>query len=208
MPKRYLVFAFVMSTSLAFGQLDSNSITVSAYRSTTLQPDQVVFSVDVSSGLDTSLDDVIAALGSTGISIANFNRVSPYSQWIQTDPTTPTLQLGLDWYFTLPVAWSKMKDTMAMLAALQKSIPQKNSSLMLSFGVQGTQVSDQLQQTQTCSVPDLLSDARAQAQKLANSANLFVGAVLAMSSSAYTGPPLYNGFSPGCGMTVKFAVTR
>ena len=66
MTRRALIFAYLLSGSLVFGQLDSNSITVTASRSVTFQPDQIVFSVDVSSPLDTSLDDVIAALASSG----------------------------------------------------------------------------------------------------------------------------------------------
>jgi len=77
---------------------------------------------------------------------------------------------------------------------------QNNSGLTLSFSIGGTQVSPQLQQMQTCSVADLLSDARTKAQQLANAANLFLGTVLAMSSLTPSAPP--------CLLTVKFAVTR
>ena len=79
-----------------------------------------------------------------------------------------------------------------------------------------------LQQSQTCSIPDLLADARAQAQKLADAAGLTLGAILAMSSFAAT--PAANpdtGIAiPGlistallttpqiCTATVKFGLTR
>jgi len=213
MTKRALVFVFVMSASLAFGQLDSNSITVTASRNATLQPDQVVFSVDVFSGLDTSLDDILAALAGSGISTANFVGVSTVAQFVQTGRPS-AFQPNLDWSFTLPVPWSRMKDTIAMLTALQKTIALKNSALTMSFSVQGTQVSPQLLQSQVCSVSDLLSDARAQAQKLANAANLFLGVVLAMSSmtssNAGSSGPLVLSYvsSTGCSLTVEFAVTR
>src|SRR2546429_9770598 len=106
MAKRALIFAFVMSASLAFGQLDSNSITVTASRSTTLQPDQAIFSVDVSSGLDTTIDDVIAALAGSGILIANFQGVN--NSFYIYDSTA--LQPSIHWSFTLPVSFSKFKD--------------------------------------------------------------------------------------------------
>ena len=93
-----------------------------------------------------------------------------------------------------------MKDTVAMLTALEKNITKNNSGLTLGFSVQGAQVSPQLQQMQTCSTSDLLSDARTEAQKLASAANLFVGAVLSMSAATGTPQP--------CTLTVKFAVTR
>lgn len=214
MTKRALVFTFVMSASLAFGQLDSNTITVTASRSATLQPDQVVISVDVTSDLNTTLDDVVAALAGSGITIANFSGVNNNNYfYVNPFSPTPSMQPTIDWSFTLPVSLSKMKDTLAMLTALQKTIAQKNSALTLSFAVQGTQVSPQLQQSQVCSVSDLLSDARAQAQKLASAANLFLGSVLAMSSMtssnvASVGPYFTSTFAPGCSLTVEFAVTR
>src|ERR1039457_2549508 len=72
-----LAFALVMSASLAFGQIDSNAVTVTASRNANLQPDQVLFGVGVTSGLNVSLDDVVAALAGSGITVANFSSVIP-----------------------------------------------------------------------------------------------------------------------------------
>ena len=75
MVKRLPFFLLILSVPAAFGQLDSNSVTVSATRSMTQQPDQVLFGVTVQSGLNTSLDDVVAALQGSGITAANFSAV-------------------------------------------------------------------------------------------------------------------------------------
>jgi hypothetical protein len=75
------------------------------------------------------------------------------------------------------------KDTTATLTTLQQSIAKNNNGMTMSFSVAGTQVSVPLQQSQTCPLPDLLSDARAQAQKMAEAANMTLGAILAMSGS-------------------------
>jgi hypothetical protein len=56
MQKSALVCWIMLSCSLAFGQLDSNSITVNVSRSSNVQPDQVVFGNNVPSGVNTSLD--------------------------------------------------------------------------------------------------------------------------------------------------------
>jgi hypothetical protein len=40
---RRLLLGLTVSTSLAFGQLDSNSVTVTVSRSVSLQPDQALF---------------------------------------------------------------------------------------------------------------------------------------------------------------------
>ena len=198
---RNCCFVLFALASCAYGQLDSNTITVTASRSAALQADEVVFSVSVSSSIDTSLADVVTALAVSGITQANFTGVGSGLALIGINggpwtPATPTIT----WNFRLPVPFAKMKDTVAMLTALQKSIGQNKSGLALSFSVQGTQVSAQLQQMRTCSSADLLADARAEAQKLASAAGLFLGGVLSMSSATSPAPP--------CSLTVKFAVTR
>jgi hypothetical protein len=211
-------FLLVVSASLAFAQLDSNSITVNASRSAALQPDQALFVVSVQSDLNTSLNDVLAALQGSGITSANFAGVSSNSGFTISSGPSQTLQ----WAFALPVPLAKTKDTVAALTALQQNIAQNNKSLKLSFSIQGTQVSQQLQQSQTCSIPDLLADARTQAQKLADAGGVTLGAILAMSSPASSSALAIpqqivavgsfvstSTFTPApCALTVKFAVTR
>ena len=120
-----------------------------------------------------------------------------------------------------------MKDTLTALASLRQSITHANNGFTLSFAVQGTQVSPGLQQqSQTCSIPDLIADASAQAHKLANAAGLTLGSILAMSSVASN--PLENNSVPAavfgtgtgsfvnsilttpqsCVLTVKFSLAR
>ena len=96
MQRTFAVFAFLLSASLAFAQLDSNSITVTASRATVLQPDQVIFVVNVTSGLDTSLDNVIAALSGTGITVANFTGInSGYAGVLLPYPVPPMKPLSV-----------------------------------------------------------------------------------------------------------------
>lgn len=222
MVKRLPIFLLILSLPGAFAQLDSNSVTVSATRSLAQQPDQVLFGVTVQSGLNTSLDDVVAVLQGSGITAANFSAVStaPFvGNLIPPQPATATPVL--QWTFALPAPLAKIKDTIATLTGLQQRIGQQNNGLTLSFNVQGTQVSAQLQQSQVCPTSDLLADATAQAQKLAGAAGLSLGAVLAMSSG--TSVPSNVGsavsiagaliFAPPvlpsvCSMTVRFALLR
>jgi hypothetical protein len=80
-------------------------------------------------------------------------------------------------------------------------------------------VSASLQQAQTCSLTGLISDATAEAQKLASAAGLNLGAILAMSSSAFVSVaanPFVSQSTVGsqltvpqnCELTVKFGLTR
>jgi len=181
-----------LTAAAAFAQLDSNSVTVSASRGTTIQADQVVFAITVSSGLDVNLTDVVAAVQSAGLTLSNFQSVSttPVYQILPTGTPQPGMPPpALQWVFALPVPISKLKDTTATLTTLQQSIARNNNGMTISFSIAGTQVSVPLQQSQTCPLPDLLSDARTQAQKMAEAANMTLGAILAMSGSTATVQP-------------------
>ena len=216
--RAHFYLAFLISASLAFAQLDSNSVTVAASRNINLQPDQVVFAVFVDSGLNSSLDDILSALRGSGITAANFSGVSTVSSFNFVGPNQAPQPPMLEWAFGLAVPFSKMKDTVATLTSLQQTVSQKNSELKLSFQIQGTEISPQLQQSQMCVLADLIADARSQAQKLGDAAGLGVGSILAVSSFTTTtvpGPIPVNRFSstsgtflPGCSVTVKFALGR
>ena len=120
----------------------------------------------------------------------------------------------LAWSFRFAVPFSRNKDILSTLSNLRQTIANKNNGAGLSFYFQGTQSSAQSQQT--CSVSDLLTDARAQAQKLAAGAGVSVGNILAMSSPVGAGFASVPGLGPSsvpsavpvCTLTVKFALSR
>ncbi len=224
MRKRTVIFLPLLFCSVAFAQLDSNSITVSASNNATLQPDQVVFSVSVQSSINTGLDDVVAALQGSGITAANFSGVNTQGQAIATLGTLPpNLTPTLTWSFTLPAPLANIKATVASLTTVQQNIAKLNNGLTMSFSIVGTQVSQQLVQSQTCSLSGLITAATTQAQNLAAASGLTLGAILAMSSSTansvFTPTNIVSGpgyvstipgsaVPPPCTITVKFNVTR
>jgi len=169
----FAIFAslFVFAAS-AFGQLDPHTLTITATRQINLQPDQVVFALSVSSSAGTNFGQILAALTGQGITSANFTGIN--------NNLAPQLQ----WTFTLAAPLANLTTTIGTLTKLQQTITQNNSGLALAFSVNGTQVSQQLQQSQTCSTPDLIADATVQAQKLANAAGLAIGPVLSVSSGS------------------------
>jgi hypothetical protein len=183
-----------------------------------------MFAVSVQSGLNTSLDDVVAALQGSGITAANFVGLSLSPSLLYVGmPVIPSTIVAppMQWVFSLPAPLTKIKDTIAMLTALQQSIAKQNTGLMLSFNVQGTQVSTQAQQSHVCPTSDLLADATTQAQKLASAAGLSLGSVLAMAGGTSVSGSVGTSvsiaavlsFAPPvlpsvCSMTVKFALLR
>ncbi|HUJ50759.1 MAG TPA: hypothetical protein VLW25_11190 [Bryobacteraceae bacterium] len=208
-----LAAGFVWIAPLLLGQLDTNSVTVTASNSATLQPDQVVFSVEVDSGLNATLDDVVAALQGSGITAANFTGINNGLL-----PTTLVPQTTIAWLFSLSAPLAKIKDTVSQLTNLQQSIAKQNNGLKMSFSVQGTQVSQQLQQSQPCVLSDLLANARTQAQNLASAAGFGLDVIQAMSSTITTsvsgqGQEGLSSFRLGaaaapCTVTVKFGLVR
>jgi Protein of unknown function (DUF541) len=178
--RRIMFVGLLAVTSVLFGQLDSNSITITASRSVYFQPDQAVFLVSVSSPLNATLDDIVAALQGSGVTTGNFLVSNVYMSGMLGGAQTV-------WTFTLPVPLSKMKDTITSLTTLQQTIAQKNSGFSLTFNVQGGQVSTQLRDAQQCPITDLVSDARTQAQKLADAAGLTLGPILALYDAQFVG---------------------
>lgn len=87
------------------------------------------------------------------------------------------------WNFTLAAPLANLSATIGSLTKLQQTIAQNNSGLTLTFSVNGTQVSQQLQQSQSCSNADLIADATAQAQKLAAAAGLTLGPIRELSNA-------------------------
>jgi hypothetical protein len=216
---RILSLLLVLSASLAFGQIDSNAVTVTASRNANLQADTVLFGVTITSGVNVGLDDVVAALAGSGVTTANLSSVSSPQFIVALSPVTQPPPPILQWTFALPVPLAKLKDTATTLNTVQQNIAKKNNGLTMSFSVQGTQVSQQLQQSQPCVVADLIADARAQAQKLADAAGLSLGSILAMSSPVTSIAGSNNAslssfligvqFPPSiCAVTVKFALIR
>ncbi|MGA2878887.1 MAG: SIMPL domain-containing protein [Bryobacteraceae bacterium] len=221
MRKSGLAFVLVSFCPLAFGQLDSNSITVSSSNNVNLQPDQAIFSVTVQSGISTGLDDVLAALQGSGITAVNFTGVSTQLELCPTISCTAA-QTPLQWAFTLTSPLTSTKATVASLITLQQNITKLNNGLSLSFSIVGTQVSQQLAQSQTCSLSGLIASATTQAQNLAAAGSLTLGSILAMSTATSNVGSASPGFlevgafisnlssatPPPCAITVKFNVTR
>ena len=193
----------IFGCSAAFAQLQSNSVTVTATTSTTLQPDQAVFNVIVTSDLNSTLSTVLNAVQPVGLTIANFSGVSSVS----TSPTRGLSTTVLDWEFTLTAPLTNTPSTVAALTSLASNVSKANGNLSITFSIEGTQVSPQLQQTQTCDIPGLINQARTQAQTLAGAANRSVGGVLSMSGmTASPSSSIYSTGSQSCSLTVTFSL--
>jgi hypothetical protein len=149
------------------------------------------------------LGDVVGALQGTGVTAANL--IGLNGSGSSTGATTTTnsssyADVGsLTWYFTLTVPMANLKGAIGTLSAVQASVAKLNNGLSVGFNVSGTSVSTQ---AQACSLSDLISDARTQAQKVASASNASAGSIVGMQSNLTNGGPT-NGV---CSLTVKFSL--
>ena len=202
---RYVLF---LLPALALAQTPANSVTVTASRNANLTPDQALIYVTVNTNVDGTMDDAAAALQGSGITTANFSGVSAVQVSSGRDSITQ-----LQWSFSLATDLASLKTTLATLTGVQQAVAAKKNGMAVSFSVQGTQVSQKLAQSQPCSLTDLMTDARAQAARLASAANMTVGSVLAVSGAASASGAGVGGNAftlitsqPVCSLTVKFAL--
>jgi uncharacterized protein YggE len=168
----FLTVRFLLGTQLML--VEPSSISVVASRARALQPDQVLISLSVSSGLNTGLDDITAALQQAGISGAAFIGVNTQTVFTPGTGSQPRLQ----WTFRLTAPLSDTKDTLAAIVAAQQALAKASADASLSFFVSGTQVSPQLAAAQTCPQTDLVKDAQARAQAVAAAAGVSAGTIL------------------------------
>ena len=212
MPKWLLLTLYLLTAPVwLVGQVSApdRAVTVTASRTGAVAPDQGVFSVDVLTAADASLDEILAALSGSGITAANFNSVNTTTRLVLMGNGNVSRQY-LDWGFTLTGPLSNLKATLGQLSALQTAVAQKDNGMSVVYSLRGTQTSPQALAKQNCAAVDLLADARAQAQKLAVAAGLSVGAVVAVNGSSVVTPPASAFTSgtvqPSCTLTVKFAL--
>jgi len=211
----WLIALSLAGASLAFGQLETDTITIQASRSVNLAPDQVSFYVSVTADPTSSLDQIVAALSGSGITASNL------SSLYGANDNRGSLQ----WSFTLATPLTKMNATIASLIALEQSMVKYSSGMSLTFQVQGAYVSPEAYQSQSCSTRDLVGDAQAQAQNVAAAAGFAVGPIIKISDGSSATIPAYvpNGvFSvglasvllgytttpSGCSLEVKFKLLR
>jgi hypothetical protein len=148
------------AAAAAFGQAQSNVVSITASRQLSVQPDQVTVNISVITNAGQSVDAALALLQGTNITAADLTTVSTVSGATQ-----------VQWSFSRVVS---IPDMTALLAALKLS---DNIFLYVS----GTSTSPAAAAAQQCPYPALINDARQQAAKLASAAGVAVGQIVSIS---------------------------
>lgn len=161
------------TTSLAFAQLETNTVTVNASRNVSGVPDQVVLGIVLRTDASATLSQVVARLEGTGVTAADLVYLSTRQNSAGDSPS-------LNWSFGLVVPFSRMKDTTATLAQLRGKLGLFHDEPMLVFSPIRDRWSDDAQ-IQACPLTTLVSDARRQAEGLASAAGMRLGGILSLS---------------------------
>jgi uncharacterized protein YggE len=152
------------SLTATFGQVAAKTLTVYASRTVNVSPDQATVSASVSTPLDGTVDDAVAALAGTGVTSADLQYVNPLYG-----------QNGIAWQFSWTVPFSKLNDE---VAALQKA---QSKSGTVSFSLNGAQASAGLVAAQDCTSTALVTDAQAYARLVTAAAGVSLNGIVAVS---------------------------
>jgi hypothetical protein len=162
----------VFAPALALAQLDADTLTITISSDSPLRPDRVQVGITVNAPVTATFDDVLASLQGSGVTPANLTYGSTFFPSPGFDPKT-------DWLFTLSVPFASLKDTMSTLARLQTA-----SAMDIRFYIQGVQASPELVASNPCVFTTLASQARVQAQKVAEAAGVTVGPIVGISDQS------------------------
>jgi hypothetical protein len=182
---------------------------VTASRSTSVTPDLAIYGVDLLTPLDTSFEDALTTLAGVGITASDFDSLYT-TQRSEPGNRGNVTRYYLDWSFALSAPLANLKDTAAKLSSLSDSVA-KRSGMALTYSLRNTQASPKALSALNCGAAELLSDARAQAQKLAGAAGIPVGQVVSVRGASVV-TPASRAFSSGtvqptCTLGVTFAQT-
>ena len=207
-----LTVRFLLGTQLV--QSEPGSITITASRPLSLQPDVIAISLGVTSDPTSGLDDVTGALQQAGISGATFTGLYTSTVYVATSGT-PTAQTRLQWNFTLTAPLAKFADTLSQIAATQQALVKAGASINLAITAAAPQISPQLAQAQSCPDSGLVKDAQAQAQNVATAAGVKAGAILNLGGSNgvglisfISGPIFTTPIPSSCSLTVAFQLLQ
>jgi Protein of unknown function (DUF541) len=181
---RPIILSIVFATA-AFAQLESNVITITASREVNVPLDQANLLVSVEASLNTTLDEVVAAIQSTTITPANLTYAGPFGGTLfVSNGGVVANNLATQWTFTLGVPISSLTATLADLTATGSALPKAANPMTLSYYLEGAQSSPRALAANPCPYPAVFADAQAQAQKVAAAAGMRLGPVVAMTDGS------------------------
>lgn len=174
--------------------IESKSITLTVSKSVTLSTGEVQVAVNILGDLDTTMDQVLAAVKDLGLTAQDL--VSLGTMPIGPRPD----QFRLNYSFRLAAPFSRLKQTLDAVDRLRRTI---DTNLELQFYTMAVTASPAaFDEARQRALTDLIQEAQGKAQSLADAARLKLGALTAISDSSTSG-----GYGTPPGLQVYFTLT-
>lgn len=198
---RLLTFAFVPLLAGALHAqpaIESKSITLTVTKSVALPTADIQITVNILGGLDTTLDQVLAAVKDVGLTGQDLVGLGTMPMGPRPD------QFRLNYGFRLVVPFSRMKQTLDALDRLRRTI---DTNLELQYYAASVAASPAaFDQARQRVLSELIQEAQTKAQALADAARLKLGPITgildATASGGYAAPP---GLQAYFTLTVRFS---
>jgi len=201
-----------MATLCGSALAQSDGIAINISRNVDLPPDSIYFALAIVTDPDISLDEVLTASQSLGLTAQSLSSVSLQ----QYGPSVG--QTRLAYAFNLQVAYAKFKDTNDKLATLRRTMAAATPAMDLQiYGISIVPSDAARDQARLSVLPQLFDDAKKNADQLAKAAGVTLGAVLGVNegwantnAGVYYGP--YGGpigpttLKTAYSLTVRYAV--
>jgi uncharacterized protein YggE len=209
-PALALCIGLVALCGSVFAQSDAIMVTVS--QNVDLPPDTIYFALAIVTDPDTSLDEVLTATQSLGLTAQNLASVTLQ----QYGPSVG--QTRLAYAFNMAAAYGKFKETNEKLATLRRTMAGATPAMDLQVYGMSVGANDAARdQARLSLLSPLVDDARKRADQLARAAGVTLGAVLGVSEAwaNTSGYPLYTPYGGPIGpstlqtafsLTVRYAV--
>jgi uncharacterized protein YggE len=205
-----LCIALLALCGSVFAQSDAITVTVS--QNVDLPPDAIYFALSIVTDPDTSLDDVLAASQSLGLTAQSLGSVSLQ----QFGPSAG--QTRLAYAFNLAVAYGKFKETNEKLATLRRTMAAATPAMDLQiYGISISPSDTSRDQARLGLLSPLFDSARKRADQLAKAAGVTLGPILGVneewantngypSYTPYGGPIGPTTLKTAFSLTVRYAV--
>ncbi len=164
------LWILLAAATAAFGQLDSNTITITASSTPAAQTSNATIQVDVLLSQASTLQDAVNVVQGAGFTADNFTYVSSssYAYLLQVSAApAPTV----DWSLSRTVSATEVPSVLAALEAASKNQP----SGTLSYTVSNAPVSQP-----DCVYTALIGAAQSQARKVADAAGVKLGGIVSI----------------------------
>ena len=179
------LISLISTFALAAAAQTADGVNISVSRSLIVQPDQAEFSAVVTASLDTTQQQVAQIFRDLGVSNPAVVNVAAGANGYYSCYPNPNEPVRSQFFYQVSFTTSPdaVKDLAKKLDALRGALPEGLASIQYAAAL--TASSAALESARRTLLPQLIAEARAKAQSLAETAGIRLGAVVGLSENSY-----------------------